>query len=85
VHRAQIYFEQDLFQQIKQISAQNSQSMSAYIREVLRSEIERKKATTAIDVSGVSGMWGDYDISQKTLRDKVGAGLNDLLGHQCFD
>ncbi|CAC9528500.1 hypothetical protein [uncultured Gammaproteobacteria bacterium] len=42
-HRVKIYFEQDLFQQIKQMSAQNNQSMSTYIRDVLRSEIERRK------------------------------------------
>ena len=55
MHRTQIYFEQDLFQQIKQISAQNSQSVSADIQEVFRSEIEHKKTTASI---GVSGMWG---------------------------
>jgi len=71
MHRTQIYFEQDLFEQIKQTSVQNSQSISAYIREVLRAEIERKKSISSIDVSGVAGMWEDYNITQESLRKKA--------------
>jgi hypothetical protein len=45
MHRIQIYFEQDLFKQIKQTAVQNGQSISAYIHDVLRSEIECQKSS----------------------------------------
>ncbi|NYT26748.1 hypothetical protein [Candidatus Thiodubiliella endoseptemdiera] len=71
MHRTQIYFEQDLFNQVKQMAVRKSQSTSAYIRDVLRTEIEREATTNNIDVSDVLGMWSDYNISQKSLRSKA--------------
>ncbi len=70
MHRTQIYFEQDLFNSIKQIARQNSQSVSAYIREVLRHKVEQTNSPCVIDVSAVAGIWQDYDINQEKLRKK---------------
>lgn len=71
MHRTQIYFEQELFVDIKQVAAQEGVSLSAYIRKVLRDnmdEISANKGKNKIDVSAVAGMWQDNDITQESIR-----------------
>jgi len=71
MHRTQIYFEQELFADIKQVAAQEGVSLSAYIRKVLREnidELDAHKSENKIDVSIVAGMWQDSDITQQSIR-----------------
>ena len=68
MHRTQVYFEQELFSDIKHIAAQKGVSLSAYIREVLRDNINNQKKSNKVDVSLVAGMWKDTDISQESIR-----------------
>ncbi|PHS24466.1 MAG: hypothetical protein COA83_07635 [Methylophaga sp.] len=71
MHRTQIYFEQELFADIKQVAAQEGVSLSAYIRRVLRENLDAHKAISKIDVSAVAGMWQDSDITQQSIRSEA--------------
>ena len=72
MHKTQLYFEEDLFSEIKQTASQKSLTVSAYIRDVLRKELEaQKKKAQAPDFSDFSGMWKDSDITQQSLREKA--------------
>ncbi len=72
MHRTQLYFEEDLFSEIKKTASKKSLSVSAYIRDVLRKELEaQKKQAQTPDFSDFSGMWKDSDITQQSLREKA--------------
>ena len=72
MHRTQIYFDEDLFSDIKQAARRTNQSMSGYIREVLKQELDAKnRETQKTDFSDFSGIWRDYDITQDELRSKA--------------
>ena len=72
MHRTQLYFDEDIFEQVRQRSQGMGVSVSAYIREAVRKELEREQAEAApLDLSEFSGMWKDRDITQQSLRDKA--------------
>ena len=72
MHRTQIYFEEELFTELKQQANQLGLSISAYIRETLKKDLEkRKKEPKKVDFSEFSGMWQDRDISIETIREKA--------------
>ena len=72
MHRTQLYFEEELFADIKKTASDMNLTVSAYIRDVLRKELEtRQKKSQSPDFSAFSGMWKDSDISQESLRKKA--------------
>ena len=72
MHRTQIYFEEPLFDELKRQASALGISLSAYIRDVLKKDLDNKKREpTKVDLSSFSGMWEDRDITQKSLRDKA--------------
>lgn len=72
MHRTQLYFDEELFEQVKQQSSGMGLSVSAYIREAVRKELEREKAAAQpVDFSGFSGMWSDNEVTQQSLRSKA--------------
>lgn len=72
MHRTQIYFEDDLINEIKKAAQQTNVSMSAYIRNVLKKELANKKDTEeSLDLSAFTGIWQDRDIDQEQLRTKA--------------
>jgi len=72
MHRTQLYFEEELFADIKKTASGMNLTVSAYIRDVLRKELEtRQKKSQSPDFSAFSGMWKDSDISQESLRKKA--------------
>ena len=72
MHRTQLYFEDELFADIKKTASSLNLTVSAYIRDVLRKELEaRQKKAQSPDFSAFSGMWKDSDISQESLREKA--------------
>lgn len=74
MHRTQIYFEEDLFDAIKQQANHLNMSISAYIRETLRKDLETKQTTNQTqptDFSEFAGLWKDRSITQKELREKA--------------
>ena len=72
MHRTQIYFEESLFHEIKEQANALGLSLSAYIREVLKKDIEkRKKEQKELDFSNFAGMWKDREISQESLREQA--------------
>lgn len=72
MHRTQIYFEDDLINEIKKAAQQTNVSMSAYIRNVLKKELARKQTSQEqVDLSPFTGIWQDRDIDQKQLRAKA--------------
>ena len=72
MHRTQLYFDEELFEQVKQQSSGMGLSVSAYIREAVRKELEREKAASQpVDFSGFSGMWSDNEVTQQGLRSKA--------------
>lgn len=72
MHRTQIYFEETMFDAIKQKARALNLSISAYIRDILKKELESQENKTApLDFNGFAGLWEDHDISQEKLRKKA--------------
>jgi len=72
MHRTQIYFEETLFNEIKRQANTLGISLSAYIRDVVKKDLNsRKTKPTKLDLSNFSGMWEDRDINQERLREKA--------------
>lgn len=72
MHRTQIYFEESLFEAIKQRAGNMDLSISAYIRETMALELEQQKhKQQPVDFSDFAGMWQDYDVDQQGLREKA--------------
>jgi predicted DNA-binding ribbon-helix-helix protein len=72
MHRTQLYFDEILFNQIKQIASSMNMTVSAYIREVLRKELEaQQQKKQPVDFSEFSGMWENQNITQESLRNKA--------------
>jgi len=69
MHRTQLYFDEEIFEQVKQQCHSMGVSVSAYIREAVRKELERQKA--AAHPIDFSGMWKDNDVTQQSLRSKA--------------
>ena len=69
MHRTQIYFEENLFEEIKEQAKQLNISMSAYIRKTLKKDLqEKKKKPDTTNLSDFAGMWEGRDITQESLR-----------------
>ena len=72
MHRTQIYFEEDLFEAIKQKASNHKLTISAYIRKTMAKELElQKRKAMPADFSGFAGMWQDYEVSQESIRAKA--------------
>ena len=73
MHRTQIYFEEDMFAKIKQKAARLGVTVSAYIRDTLKKEIEKEEQEhKRLDFSPFSGIWKDRDdITVESLREKA--------------
>jgi len=72
MHRTQIYFEEPFFEELKRQANTLGMSLSAYIRETLKKDMEeKKKKPSSVDFSNFSGMWEDRDITQESLRTKA--------------
>lgn len=72
MHRTQIYFEEQFFEELKRQANTLGISLSAYIRDTLKKDLnEKKKKPASADFSSFSGMWEDRDISQDSLREKA--------------
>ena len=69
MHRTQIYFEENLFKEIKEQAQLLNISISAYIRQILQKDLqERKNRPTGSKFSEFSGMWEGREITQESLR-----------------
>jgi len=69
MHRTQIYFEENLFKEIKEQAQRLNISMSAYIRKTLQKDLQEKKNKPASSkFSEFSGMWEGRDITQESIR-----------------
>jgi len=72
MHRTQIYFEESLFEELRQQASLLGLSLSAYIRDTLKKDLETKKREPqTLDFSKFSGMWENREIDQKSLRKKA--------------
>ncbi|HIP28701.1 MAG TPA: hypothetical protein EYG82_05945 [Sulfurovum sp.] len=72
MHRTQIYFEEPLFEELKRQANSLGISLSAYIRDTLKKDLEEKnKKPSSVDLSNFSGMWEDRNISQESLREQA--------------
>jgi len=72
MHRTQIYFEEPFFEELKHQANKLGISLSAYIRETLKKDMEeKKKKPSSVDLSNFSGMWEDRDLTQESLRTKA--------------
>ncbi len=67
MHRTQIYFEESLFEEIKQEASRRGESISAYIRNVLKKEIKKRKKRQ-IDFNEIAGLWEGKNIDLQTIR-----------------
>ena len=72
MHRTQIYFEETLFEELKKQANLLGLSISAYIRDTLKKDLEEKnREPQTLDFSKFSGMWENREIDQKSLRKKA--------------
>lgn len=72
MHRTQLYFDEDLFSEVKQAAGGLNMTVSAYIREVLRNELkQRRERALDTDFSDYVGMWKDQPVDQESLRKKA--------------
>ena len=72
MHKTEIYFEETLFEAIKQRAASLGMPISAYILETLREDLkEGSQPVEPADFSGFAGMWEGLDIDQQALRKKA--------------
>jgi hypothetical protein len=69
MQRTQIYFEEVMLEELKQKARNLGISLSAYIRDVLKEDLENKKQRPKkLDFSEFAGMWQDRDISLEDIR-----------------
>ncbi len=72
MHRTQIYFEESMLQELKHKANSLGISLSAYIRGVLKKDLDEKNSTPKkLDFSEFAGMWKDLDITQESIRKKA--------------
>lgn len=72
MHRTQLYFDESIFEQVRQRAAAKGISVSAYIRQVVSQDLERTSTTSqSLDLGEFSGMWDARDIDTRALRDKA--------------
>lgn len=72
MHRTQIYFEENTFEELKHIAKRSNTSVSAYIRTLVDEDLKKQtQIQTAPDFSDVAGLWSDHDISQDSLRESA--------------
>jgi len=70
MHRAQIYFEEPLFEELKSQANAMGISLSAYIRDTLKKDLKNKKHAPLLnDFSQFAGMWEGRDTTQESLRE----------------
>jgi len=72
MHRTQIYFDEALFEELRRQASALGLSLSAYIRDTLKKDLqERKKQPAKPDLESFAGMWKDRNITQESLREKA--------------
>ena len=72
MHRTQIYFEETLFEELKQQANTLGISLSAYIRNTLKKDLQEKKNKPhSTDFGQFAGMWEGRDTTQASLREKA--------------
>ncbi len=72
MHRTQIYFDEPLFHDLKRQASLLGVSISAYIRDTLKKDIEEKKQqSSSIDFDAMSGIWKDKDVTIDSIREKA--------------
>ena len=72
MHRTQIYFEESLFEELKSQANTLGISLSAYIRDTLKKDLQEKKnKPQKSDFSQFSGMWEGRDTTQESLREQA--------------
>ena len=72
MHRTQIYFEESLFEELKSQANTLGISLSAYIRDTLKKDLQEKKnKPQSSDFSQFYGMWKGRDATQESLREQA--------------
>jgi hypothetical protein len=72
MHRTQIYFEEPLFEELKAQANALGISLSAYIRNTLKKDLQEKKnKPQSNDFSQFAGMWEGRETTQETLREQA--------------
>ena len=72
MHRTQLYFDDELINDVRKMAAKLNMTVSAYIRSVLKKELEKQEELSQpVDFSGFSGMWKNQEITQENLRKKA--------------
>ena len=70
MHRTQIYFEEPFFEELKSQANALGVSLSAYIRDTLKKDLQKKKNEPQThDFSQYAGIWEGRDTTQESLRE----------------
>ena len=72
MRRTQIYFEESLFEELKSQANTLGVSLSDYIRDILKKDLQEKKnKPQSNNFSQFSGMWEGRHITQESLREQA--------------
>ena len=72
MHRTQIYFEEVMFEELKQRANMIGVSISEYIRSIVQKELKKEqKKRNKLDFKQFAGIWEDRDISLESIREKA--------------
>jgi hypothetical protein len=72
MQRTQIYFEEVMLEELKQKAKSLNLSLSAYIRDVLKNDLEQdNRSNKKLDLSEFAGMWKDRKISLEDIRESA--------------
>jgi hypothetical protein len=72
MQRTQIYFEEVMLEELKQKAKSLGISLSAYIRDVLNSDLEdKRRSPKKLDLSEFVGMWDDREVTVESIRKRA--------------
>ena len=72
MHRTQIYFEEVMFEELKQRANMIGVSISEYIRSLVQKELKKEpKKQNKVDFKQFAGMWEGKDVSLESIREKA--------------
>lgn len=72
MHRTQIYFEEVMFDELKQRARGVGVSISEYIRSLVQKDLQKQPPKPQkTDFDQFAGMWQERDISLESIREKA--------------
>ncbi len=68
MQRTQIYFEESMLEELKQKANSLGISLSAYIRNSLKNNLNNEEEPKKLNLSEFAGMWKDEEVTLESIR-----------------